>query len=407
MRTKIGFLVLIFLFISLLAIGGKKKDGGMRPYSMRIAESFLAMNPDTIFAMPEKRELKWNYDQAVIFEALYQMWLISGNQKYFDRMRQNLDYFLDDDGRIKTYTITDYSLDLIAPGRQLLYLQKITGERRYKNAVDTLRAQLRGQPRTHEGGFWHKKIYPYQMWLDGLYMAEPFYALYAAYDNEPEDFNDIANQFVWMEKHARDSATGLLYHGWDESKQQRWANFENGTSPSFWGRAMGWYAMGLVDVLDYFPKDHPQREKLIDILRQLAGAILAYRDTDSKLWWQVVDKPGKVKNFQEASASAMFTYVFAKGANKGYLDKKFTTAAQESFEGIVKHFTTTDKNGHIDFHEVCGSVGLGSQPYRDGSYEYYVGVPRRTNDLRGIGTFLLAAIELEKAQGTDILRKDK
>ncbi|MGA9405847.1 MAG: glycoside hydrolase family 88 protein, partial [Bacteroidota bacterium] len=323
----------IFVFLLLcggLAPGGENKSAV--PWSVRIAESFLAANPDTIFAVPEKRTLKWNYDQAVIFEALYQMWQTTGNKKYFDRMRQNLDYFLDDDGRIRTYTMTDYSLDLIASGRQLLYLQKSTGEQKYKNAVDALRMQLREQPRTHEGGFWHKKIYPNQMWLDGLYMAEPFYAIYAAYYNEPEDFDDIAHQFIWMEKHVRDSATGLLYHGWDESKQQRWANPKSGTSPSFWGRAMGWYAMGLVDVLDYFPEDHPQREKLIGILRRLADAILAFRDADSKLWWQVVDKPGKTKNFQEASASAMFTYVFAKGANKGYLNKKFYAAARESFE---------------------------------------------------------------------------
>ncbi|MGA7161751.1 MAG: glycoside hydrolase family 88 protein [Bacteroidota bacterium] len=398
------------MFLLLLTIGsfalGKDKINAV-PWSVRIAESFLSEHPDTIFAQPDERILKWNYDQAVIFEAMYRMWQATGNKKYFDCMQRNLDYFLDADGGIKTCKVTDYSLDLIAPGRQLLYLQKCTGEQKYRRAVDTLRKQLSMQPRTHEGGFWHKKIYPYQMWLDGLYMAEPFYAIYAAYDNEPKDFDDIAHQFIWMEEHARDSATGLLYHGWDESKEQRWANSASGTSPSFWGRAMGWYAMGLVDVLDYFPQDHPRRGELIAIFRRLADALLAFRDKDSKLWWQVVNRPDSAKNFPEASASAMFTYAFAKGANKGYLDKKFYTAAQESFEAIVEHFTTTDKNGHIEFHDVCGSVGLGGQPYRDGSYEYYVGVPRRTNDLRGIGAFLLAAVELEKGQVPGTLREGK
>ena len=165
--------------------------------------------------------------------------------------------------------------------------------------------------------------------------------------------------------------------------------------------------MGLVDVLDNFPKENPQREKLIGILRRSADAILAFRDVDSKLWWQVVDKPGKAGNFLEASASAMFVYVFAKGANKGYLGREFSSAAWESYDELVNHFTTTDANGHINFRAVCGSVGLGGQPYRDGSYDYYVGVPKRTNDLRGVGAFLLAAIALEKTQPPDTLRGDK
>ena len=210
LHVKSNLLIALFFYAALSAIGGEKKTHEVRPSSLSIAESFLAANPDTIFAMTDKRELQWNYDQAVIFEALYQLWQESGDTKYLDHMRKNLDYLLDDEGQIKTYVMSDYSLDLIAPGRQLLYLQKATGESKYKNAVDTLRAQLRRQPRTHEGGFWHKKIYPSQMWLDGLYMAEPFYALYAAQYDESEDFADIANQFIWMEHHARDSVSGLF-----------------------------------------------------------------------------------------------------------------------------------------------------------------------------------------------------
>ena len=245
------------------------------------------------------------------------------------------------------------------------------------------------------------------MWLDGLYMAEPFYVIYATDYNEPQDFDDIANQFIWMEKHARDSVTGLLYHGWDESKSQRWANPVTGCSSAFWGRAMGWYMMGLVDVLDYFPKNHPKRTELIAIFQRTANAILAYRDPKSNLWWQVVDKPGEEKNFLESSASAMFTYTFAKGANKGYLDKRFYRTAEESFQAILKHFVTIDEHGIISLHEICESVGLGGEPYRDGSYNYYVSVPRGVNDLRGYGPFLLAAIELERQQLISLSKEGK
>lgn len=234
------------------------------------------------------------------------------------------------------------------------------------------------------------------MWLDGLYMGEPFYAIYATYYNEPENFDDVARQFIWMENHSRDSATGLLYHGWDESRQQRWADPLTGRSPQFWGRAMGWYVMALVDVLDYFPLDHPRRHELIAILQRAATALLAVRDSQSHLWWQIVDKPGKEKNYLEASASAMFTYAFAKGANKGYLDKKFTTVAQESFDGMIKHLVTIDEHGAVSLHHVCQGAGLGGKPYRDASYEYYVNETQRTNDLKGFGPLLLAAIELER-----------
>ncbi|MDE3057292.1 MAG: glycoside hydrolase family 88 protein [Bacteroidota bacterium] len=400
------FIISLFLFyypLPSIALAGSPQTEAR--WAIRIADSFLAMNPDTVFAQPETgRALKWNYDLSVMFEALYQLAHATGEKKYLDYVRRNLDYFLEDNGTIKTYKQSDYSLDFIAPGRQLLYLLEskmsdtleVSDISKYKVAVTTLRQQLREQPRTHEGGFWHKKIYPYQMWLDGLYMAEPFYAIYAAYFNEPQDFDDIANQFIWMEKHARDSATGLLYHGWDESKKQYWANPVTGCSPSFWGRAMGWYMMGLVDVLDYFPNDHPKRKELVAIFQRTANALLAYRDKQSHLWWQVVNKGGKEKNFLESSASAMFTYAFAKGAKRGFLDKKFFTAAKKSFQGILKHFVTMDMHGIISLHETCESVGLGGTPYRDGSDEYYISVPRRTNDLRGYGPFLLAAIEVER-----------
>ncbi|MCX6138719.1 MAG: glycoside hydrolase family 88 protein [Ignavibacteriales bacterium] len=367
-----------------------------RSWSARIADSFIASNPDTIFTAPEKRVFKWNYDQSLIFEALYQTWLASGDQKYFSYLQRNLDHYLTDDGTIKTYKLSDYNIDMIASGRQLLYLHKVTGIQKYKNAADTLRKQLQGQPRTKEGGFWHKKIYPYQMWLDGLYMGEPFYAIYAAYYDEPRAYDDIAQQFIWIEKHTRDSSTGLLYHAWDESRQQKWANPMTGCSPHFWGRAMGWYVMALVDVLDYLPGTHPERRTLVAILQRTAAAILSARDPHAHLWWQIMNLPGKGDNYLEASASAMFTYAFAKGANEGYLEKKYYAAALESFTALRKKLVTIDDSGSITLHQTCQGAGLGGNPYRDGSFEYYMSEPKRDNDLKGYGPFWLAALEFEK-----------
>ena len=207
-------------------------------------------------------------------------------------------------------------------------------------------------------------------------------------------FDDVADQFVWMYRHARDSVTGLCTHGWDESRAQRWADTSTGRSPAFWGRAMGWYVMGLVDVLDVLPVDHPRRNELIGILKELSAAVLRFRDRETGLWYQVVDQGGRPGNYAESSASAMFTYAFAKGANKGYLDALYAAAARESFEAITKHFLSVDAKGLVHLGETCAATGLGGTPYRDGSYNYYVGIPRVEDDPRGIGPFLLAAMEL-------------
>jgi unsaturated rhamnogalacturonyl hydrolase len=240
------------------------------------------------------------------------------------------------------------------------------------------------------------------MWLDGLYMAEPFYAQYSVmFDIDDskkltKDFDDIANQFLLVERHNRDSKTGLYYHGWDESKKQKWADPKSGTSPNFWGRAMGWYMMALVDVLDYFPNESHQRDELEKIFLNLSKSLLKFRDKEKKLWYQVIDKGNEKGNYIEASASAMFIYAFAKGANKSYLDKKFFNIAKESFDAVQKYLITTDKEGTIYLNDVVSVSGLGGDPYRDGSFEYYISEPKRINDFKGYGPLILAAIELEK-----------
>ena len=414
-KKYVGLAVVLILFLlsdpifsfSLSGnVNGSNKYNSTKPWSIRIAESFLAWNPKIIM-YGNATSQRWNYEQGLMLETLQQMFYYTGEDKYYNYIKNNIEMLVQNDGSIKTYRVDEFNLDQITPGRAVLFLYQTTGENKYKIAADTLRHQLANHPRTKAGGFWHKRIYPYQMWLDGLYMAEPFYAEYSKEFNHPEDFNDIAHQFELVYEKTRDPKTGLLYHAWDESKNQKWANPETGQSPNFWGRAMGWYVMALVDVLDIFPKDNPHREKLIEILRNVCDALMKYRDQRTNVWYQVIDQGNRKGNYLEASASSMYTYAFAKGYNKGYLNQRYLLNAQLSFAGLIKQFVTTDEKGLINLNHVCSVGGLGGRPYRDGSFEYYISEKQRTNDFKGYGPFWLAAIELEQSQkkagyGTDV-----
>lgn len=363
-------------------------------WSTRMAQTFIAEYPDSIAYANESRGARWTYEQGLMLEALRRVGEATHDSSYAVYIRADLDRYVGADGSIRTYDLDAYNLDNIAPGRLLLFLAQETGESRYRAAADLLRRQLEEQPRTNGGGFWHKKIYPYQMWLDGIFMAEPFYAHYTRLYGDPSAFDDIAHQIITIEQHTRDVTTGLLYHGWDESRNQRWADPQTGCSPNFWGRAMGWYAMGLVDVLDFFPESHPRRGDIVQILKRLAQAVSTFQDTASGVWYQVVDQGDKRGNYLESSASCMFTYALAKGVRKGYLDSTSLAVAQRAFDGIVAEFVTVDSDGHVRLRETCQVAGLGGDPYRDGSFEYYVGEPRRTNDFKGVGPFIFAALEL-------------
>lgn len=367
------------------------------PMFIRLADSFLLRHPGAVTYDSIFTETKWNYEQGLLLEALYQVYLYTGNEKYFQFIKDNLDQYIDESGKIKTYKFENFNIDLVNPGRALLYTYQKTGIEKFKIAADTLRKQLTYHPRTRSGGFWHKFIYPYQMWLDGLYMGQPFYALYSKMNNQPQFYDDIVNQFVLIEKKTRDKKTGLLYHAWDESKEQKWADPKTGRSPNFWGRAMGWYAMALVDVLDILPENYSKRVELKKILQRFAESIIKYRDKKTNIWYQVVDQPNREGNYLEASATSMFTYALAKGANKGYLNKKYLIIAKDVFEGLLKNLTKIENTGYINLYNICRSAGLGGTPYRDGSFEYYISEPRRMNDPKGYGPFILAALELDKA----------
>ncbi|MEJ5996311.1 glycoside hydrolase family 88 protein [Pedobacter sp. Du54] len=343
------------------------------------------------------RPTKWSYDLGVVYEGFEGIWKRTGDATYFKAMQKNMDSYLDKDGTINKYKQTDYNIDNVKNGRTLLLLYKVTGQQKYFKAATVLWDQLQQQPRTKEGGFWHKKIYPNQMWLDGLYMGEPFYAEYAALIKNDRAFDDIANQFIWMEKNARDTKTGLMYHGWDESKAEQWANKTTGRSPHFWARAMGWYGMALVDVLDNFPVNHPKRKELLAILARYAVAIQKVQDVKSGLWYDILDKPHGKGNYHEASASSMFVYTYAKAVRNGYLPKTYFALADKGYKGIKTSFIERVDADKINLKGTVSVSGLGGKPYRDGSYAYYLSEKVVVNDPKGVGAFLLASNEMELA----------
>jgi len=343
---------------------------------------------------------RWSYTNGLVLSAAIKVYEQTNKQEYYDYIYAYADDLIDSTGTIKTYSLEDQNLDMIKSGDVLLYLYDKTGEERFLKAMQTLSSQMESQPRTSDGGFWHKKRYPYQMWLDGLYMAEPFHARYTnLFENDPAEakkiYDDILLQFDLIQKHSRDEKTGLLYHGWDESREQKWADKKTGTSPHFWSRAMGWYGMAMVDVLDFLPEDHPGRDRIITYLNQFAEAVTNYQD-ESGLWYQVLDQGNREGNYLEASGSAMFTYAFAKGAQKGYLPEKYLEVAEKAYAGILDNLISIEYNGVVNLNQVCGVAGLGGDPYRDGSYEYYVNEIIRPNDPKGTGPFILASLVLNK-----------
>lgn len=368
------------------------------PMSERMMATIMRENKDSIHYVKESagKQARWNYEMGVVLNAFENAWLRTGKGEYFKFIQSNIDFYVNNDGSIRTYSSKEHNIDLVTPGRQCLTLFSVTGKEKYKKAADILRGQLKTQPRTKEGGFWHKHIYPNQMWLDGLYMAEPFYAEYSKLFKE-DNWDDIVNQFVWMEKNGRDEKTGLLYHGWDELREQKWADKTTGKSPNFWDRAMGWYAVALVDVLDYVPQNHPRRGELVAILGRLAEAVVKVQDEDG-CWWQVMNRVGDKGNYAEASGTAMLSFALAKGVRLGVLPTKYMAAAEKGYAGILKNFVTKNADGSVNLEKTVSVSGLGGNPYRDGSYEYYIKEPIRQNDLKGVGPFINLCLEMERTK---------
>ena len=367
-------------------------------WSERMALSEIKRFPDpTLLDFRDKP--KWSYTNGLVLQAMSKVYEQTNNEKLYDYIYDYANRMINKDGKIETYKFTNYNLDMIKSGDAIYYVNNKKQEPRFKIAMDTLHKQLEEQPTTSEGGYWHKKVYPYQMWLDGVYMAEPFHTKYAKTFLEDADakkvYDKIVLQFDLIEKYSRDPETGLYYHGWDESKEQKWADDKTGLSQNFWSRGMGWYGMALVDVLDYLPENHPGRERIINYLNQYAEAIVKYQDK-SGTWYQVLNLPEKEGNYLEATGTSMFTYTLSKGVNKGYLPKTYLDNANKAFKGILEKFITIEDNGIVNLNKCCGVAGLGGNPYRDGTFDYYVGEIIRSNDPKGTGPFIMAALELDK-----------
>lgn len=364
------------------------------PLSVRMAASEQARFPH-LYQFDHGKRLFFGYTQGLGGLAFLKLWQATGDQRYFDYVYQWGDSIVATDGAIHLYNREDYNLDFINSGKVLFHLYDATGEARFRQAMDTLLKQFDGQPRTSDGGFWHKRIYPHQMWLDGLYMASPFLCEYGVRYHRPDLIDEAIHQLVTVAKHTYNPEKGLFYHAWDENRSQRWADPVTGCSPNFWGRSLGWYAMALVDNLDFIPADHPRRGEVLTLVKTLADGMAVYQDVATGLWYQVVDQGGRDGNYLEASVSSMMMYFYAKAVNKGYLPTSYRTNALKAFNGLRKHLLMTDEQGLLTLTQCCAVAGLGGNPYRDGSYEYYINERRRDNDGKGTGPFILGCLELK------------
>ncbi len=340
----------------------------------------------------------WSYEKGTLLQGIQAAATITDQSDFNQFLQKTVDSVVSPDGSIGDFPNEPHSLDQILMGRSLLYMYRKTNDQRYAKAARRVMDELALQPRNRAGGFWHKQIYPTQMWLDGAYMAEPFYAEYASIFHNPAAYEDIVHQFALLESKTRDPKTGLLYHGWDESKQQKWANKDTGLSSQFWGRAMGWYAMALVDTLPYFPPDDPGRKQLLDILQRLSVAIIQAQDPVTGVWWEVLDRRGDSGNFMEASASCMFVYTLATGVRLGYLPASDLAKARAGWAGIEKQFLRVDSDGSVHLTGIVRGAGLGGTPYRSGTYEYYVNERVVSDEPKGVGAFLLAGSAISKAE---------
>lgn len=387
---------IVFLIVALSAgcsnSNNMPADQSKPEWAVKFADAVIDRSDSLIYY--DREVPKYEYDYAFLASAIDK--LGKYDEKYSGYARAYIDYFVQDDGSVLTYKKSNYNIDRVRPGLNMLYLYEKTGEEKYKTAAELLVSQMEEHPRTESNGYWHKKAYPWQMWLDGLYMASPFLAKYAQMFDEPKWFDEVTFQLQLVYEKTLDEKTGLLYHAWDENRQQQWCNPETGQSKHFWSRATGWYMMALVDVLDYLPENHPERSSVIEKLNDLSDALLKVQDEETKLWYQVLDMGGREGNYVEASGSAMFIYAFAKGVKNGYLPEKYQDIAENAFDALIENLVIQDDDGHPTLTNTCGACGLGGNPYRMGDYEYYISEKQIDNDQKGVAPVILAAIELNK-----------
>ncbi len=372
----------------------KKQLGGIESalkWSKLLAESEVKRIGKELefgeFDSARERDANWEYTTGMAAQSVYQVGKVLGDKALMQWGKSVVDSYITDDGEIETYDVDIYNIDSINSGKMLIELFKDTGEKRYFLAAKRLREQLRYHPRLELGAFWHKQRYPYQLWLDGVYMGMPFLAEYTMLFEDGSALGEVIEEFRVVREHLRDAETGLYFHALDEKKIQVWADPATGLSHYFWARGMGWLAMAIVDTLDFIPKSHNrERQELIAMAKELADSLIRVQDNNG-VWHQIIDKAGKVGNYPEASSSSMFTYFFVKGVVKGVLPEHYRMVAEKSYDALIREFVLVDVDSNILLTQNCMVGGLGFG--RDGSYEYYMSEPVVDNDPKGIAPFLM------------------
>ncbi len=344
------------------------------------------------------QDVEWNYIDGCMLTALAAMTEITGDERYLDFVEQVADSFVGEDGTIDTFRPEKHALDDYNEGRILFPLYARSGKEKYRKAAEYLYRSLMEQPRTFEGNFWHKQIYPDQVWLDGTYMALPFLVTYERTFGRG-DIRDAMDQLRVVRRRMRDPVTGLYYHGYDASRKAFWADPVTGLSRSFWLRAIGWYSLALADLIGLIPGDTEEWRELAETLRELMESVSAYADPETGMYWQVVDQPGREGNYPETSGSAMIACAMLKGARLGALESRFRDLGRGTFEGILNHHLKV-RDGMIGLDHICLVAGLGPENNRrrDGTYEYYISEPVVSDDAKGAAPFVLCYTEIRRLE---------
>ncbi len=342
----------------------------------------------------EGKPNKWNYIDGCMITALLSLYEMTGRERYFTFAKDFIDYFVQEDGSIRTYNVKEYNLDNINTASNLFFLYDRTGEEKYRKALDLVRTQLDTMPRTKEGSFWHKDIYPNQVWLDGLYMAEPFYMRYETKFRKMEKCSDVLHQFRNVEKNMKDPKTGLYFHGYDESREMYWADPVTGCSPNFWLRSLGWFSLALTETAQACDEAlYYEKRYLIGLLEKLADALIPFQD-ECGMFYQVPDKPDAEGNYLETSGTALIAYAILKAVRLGFISPRYSAMAEKAFDGICDSYLSKNPDGTLKLGGICLVAGLGGKQHRDGSLEYYFSEPVVENEAKGVAPFLLAYTEM-------------
>lgn len=363
-------------------------------FARNVVESTMNLYPD-LKAFPIYAPRRWNYEYAFFMYGAYRLGQQLKQDKYTEYARTWIDDFIQPEGafRAGVYRMDEYKLDDIEPGRLALEMYQKTQSPKYKSVADTLMMHLDRQPKTSAGGYWHKEVYPHQMWLDGIFMADVFTAQCAVVFKQPRLFDEATKQVKMVYQYTLDSTTGLMRHGWDESGKSVWVD-SKGRSPEAWCRAVGWYTMSLVEILDYLPANHADRPQIISILKSICASVMRYKAPNG-LWYQVMDKGSQEGNWIEASGSAMFAYTFAKGHRLGFLGESYKNAAQKALQSLIDNYVFVDSNQNIHLSQTV-KIGTLNTKDSDGSFRYYTSTERRIDDYKGLGALLYASIELSR-----------